>query len=223
MTCAPGVSSLQPPPPQRVSLTTLWALLRPYWFSEDRWAGAGPAGPGRRPQPRRRLPRRCSSRSGIGSSLMRSRGRTIPHSSPCWFGSAGWRLSTSWQRSSRSTSTRCCRFAGGAGSPNSTAVTGSPIGPTTCCSSASPASRTRSSASRTTSASSPTSAWICLTGLINAVATLGSFLVMLWTLSGALRLHVAGYRPGDPGLHGVGGHPVRGPGDPSPPTSSADR
>ena len=41
MNCAPGVSSLQPPPPQRVSLTTLWALLRPYWFSEERWGARG--------------------------------------------------------------------------------------------------------------------------------------------------------------------------------------
>jgi vitamin B12/bleomycin/antimicrobial peptide transport system ATP-binding/permease protein len=41
MTSAPGVLSLQQPPPQRVSLTTLWALLRPYWFSEERWGARG--------------------------------------------------------------------------------------------------------------------------------------------------------------------------------------
>ena len=38
-----------------------------------------------------------------------------------------------------------------------------------------------------------------LTGLINAVATLGSFLLMLWTLSGALHLKVAGFELTIPG------------------------
>jgi putative ATP-binding cassette transporter len=38
-----------------------------------------------------------------------------------------------------------------------------------------------------------------LTGLIDAVATLGSFLVMLWTLSGALQLHIAGLALAIPG------------------------
>jgi vitamin B12/bleomycin/antimicrobial peptide transport system ATP-binding/permease protein len=37
------------------------------------------------------------------------------------------------------------------------------------------------------------------TGLINAVATLGSFLVLLWTLSGQLPLHVAGFSLTIPG------------------------
>ena len=37
------------------------------------------------------------------------------------------------------------------------------------------------------------------TGLINAVATLGSFLVLLWTLSGRLPLHVAGFSVTIPG------------------------
>ena len=37
------------------------------------------------------------------------------------------------------------------------------------------------------------------TGLINAVATLGSFLVLLWTLSGRLPLHVAGFSLTIPG------------------------
>jgi vitamin B12/bleomycin/antimicrobial peptide transport system ATP-binding/permease protein len=37
------------------------------------------------------------------------------------------------------------------------------------------------------------------TGLINAVATLGSFLVLLWTLSGRFSLHVAGFSVTIPG------------------------
>ena len=37
------------------------------------------------------------------------------------------------------------------------------------------------------------------TGLINAVTTLGSFLVLLWTLSGQLPLHVAGFSLSIPG------------------------
>ena len=38
-----------------------------------------------------------------------------------------------------------------------------------------------------------------MTGLINAVATLGSFLLMLWTLSGALQLNIAGFALAIPG------------------------
>jgi putative ATP-binding cassette transporter len=38
-----------------------------------------------------------------------------------------------------------------------------------------------------------------MTGLINAVATLGSFLLMLWTLSGALQLNIAGIAVAIPG------------------------
>ncbi len=34
-----GGPSLTPTPPQRIALRRIWALLRPYWFSGDRWPG----------------------------------------------------------------------------------------------------------------------------------------------------------------------------------------
>ncbi len=41
MTIAPGVPSLQQTPTQRISVSKVWALLRPYWFSEERWTRRG--------------------------------------------------------------------------------------------------------------------------------------------------------------------------------------
>ena len=41
MTSAPDGSSHQKTPPQRVTSAKVWALLRPYWFSDERWTGRG--------------------------------------------------------------------------------------------------------------------------------------------------------------------------------------
>jgi putative ATP-binding cassette transporter len=41
MPTQPGVPSSLPIPPQRIALGRIWALLRPYWFSDDRWPGRG--------------------------------------------------------------------------------------------------------------------------------------------------------------------------------------
>jgi putative ATP-binding cassette transporter len=41
MAIQPSVPSLPPAPPQRIALSRIWALLRPYWFSDDRWPGRG--------------------------------------------------------------------------------------------------------------------------------------------------------------------------------------
>jgi ABC-type uncharacterized transport system fused permease/ATPase subunit len=41
MATEPNVTSFQPTPRPRIAPTRLWALLRPYWFSDDRWAGRG--------------------------------------------------------------------------------------------------------------------------------------------------------------------------------------
>ena len=41
MTGAPDAPPLRQPPAQRSSVAKVWALLRPYWFSEERWTGRG--------------------------------------------------------------------------------------------------------------------------------------------------------------------------------------
>jgi putative ATP-binding cassette transporter len=41
MTTEPDVSSLRQASRKRTSPAKLWALLRPYWFSEERWVGRG--------------------------------------------------------------------------------------------------------------------------------------------------------------------------------------
>jgi membrane protein implicated in regulation of membrane protease activity len=41
MTTEPDVTSLQQAPRQKIAPGRLWALLRPYWFSEERWVGRG--------------------------------------------------------------------------------------------------------------------------------------------------------------------------------------
>jgi putative ATP-binding cassette transporter len=41
MATHPGSPSLTPAPQQRIALRRIWALLRPYWFSDDRWPGRG--------------------------------------------------------------------------------------------------------------------------------------------------------------------------------------
>ncbi len=41
MTTQASQPSLPPAPPQRIALRRIWALLRPYWFSDDRWPGRG--------------------------------------------------------------------------------------------------------------------------------------------------------------------------------------
>ena len=41
MTPRPDAPSPRQNPPKRTSFAQLWVLLRPYWFSEDRWMGRG--------------------------------------------------------------------------------------------------------------------------------------------------------------------------------------
>ncbi len=41
MAPAPGVPSVQQAPPERICISKVWALLCPYWVSEERWVGAG--------------------------------------------------------------------------------------------------------------------------------------------------------------------------------------
>jgi putative ATP-binding cassette transporter len=41
MTTDPGVTSIRQVPRQRIAPARIWALPRPYWFSEERWAGRG--------------------------------------------------------------------------------------------------------------------------------------------------------------------------------------
>ncbi len=41
MATQPSSPSLTQAPPQRIALRRIWALLRPYWFSDDRWPGRG--------------------------------------------------------------------------------------------------------------------------------------------------------------------------------------
>lgn len=41
MATEPNVTSFQQTPRQRIAPTRLWALLRPYWFSEERWVARG--------------------------------------------------------------------------------------------------------------------------------------------------------------------------------------
>ena len=41
MPTQPSPPWLPPAPPQRIALRRIWALLRPYWFSDDRWPGRG--------------------------------------------------------------------------------------------------------------------------------------------------------------------------------------
>lgn len=41
MSTEPDVPSLPQASLQRIALRRIWALLRPYWYSEDRWPGRG--------------------------------------------------------------------------------------------------------------------------------------------------------------------------------------
>jgi len=41
MATQPNLPSLPQAPREQIALARIWALLRPYWFSEDRWVGRG--------------------------------------------------------------------------------------------------------------------------------------------------------------------------------------
>ena len=41
MSTQAAVPSLPQAPSPRIELRRIWALLRPYWFAEDRWPGRG--------------------------------------------------------------------------------------------------------------------------------------------------------------------------------------
>jgi len=198
MTSAPGVSSLQQPPPQRVSLTTLWALLRPYWFSEERWGARGllalvvglnlagvflsvllalwnrqffDALQGK-------------DYSAFLALLVRFGGLAALYILAAVFAlylnqllQIRWRrwLTGQYCRDWLTDRSYYLLQLGQSGVEN-------------------PEQRIQDDIGIVANLSLD-----LLTGLINAVATLGSFLLMLWTLSGALRLHVAGYDLAIPG------------------------
>ena len=90
-------------------------------------------------------------------------------------------------------------------------ATGSTAPTTTACSfSATPPTTPTSASPRTSSMFIETDARPIGLGLLSAVVTLGSFVVILWALSAAAPLHAVRQRLDDPGLSGLGGADLRG-------------
>ena len=183
----------------RAFLRDLWALTRPYWFSEERWAARG------------LLAAVVALNLGIVyinvllNKWQNDFYNALQDKDMSAFYALIWQFSLLAARLHRVRGLPALPqpdaadpLAALAHRPLSRA-TGSAAAPTTACSSPTAAPTTRTSASPRTSRCSWTSTLSLTLGLLSAVVTLVSFVAILWSLSGTLEFALAGTPVSIPG------------------------